>query len=355
MKIDRHNYEEFFILYWDNELTAEQKQQVEAFVAQHADLEAEFRLLQQTRFVPEKELVFEDKDALLKSGAEINLSNYEIFLLSYIDDELNAKEKNSVEQFALQNPAVQQELDLLKKTKLEPEYVIFPDKSTLYRKERKVRVIEMRWFRVAAAAVLIFAAGLLLLINNSNTRGDAESIASVNPETKQSKVDNPQADPAENNGEESVISNPGTITDQEALPSAKKIISEQSKQVSPASKQDNDPVYASIPTPEIKNENNPSEIEVTLKSFDKAIATQTFNTSGQPFNEEIVTQRTSPAYDNMNSSFLFASNDEDASSDKGGLRGFLRKTTRIFERRTNIQTTTDDNKLLVGAFTVSLK
>jgi hypothetical protein len=41
--------------------------------------------------------------------------------------------------------------------------------------------------------------------------------------------------------------------------------------------------------------------------------------------------------------------------EKGGLKEFLRKTTRMFERRTKIQATTDDNKLLVGAFAVSLK
>jgi len=41
--------------------------------------------------------------------------------------------------------------------------------------------------------------------------------------------------------------------------------------------------------------------------------------------------------------------------DGGGIKEFLRKTTRVFERRTKIQTTTEDNKLLVGAFAVSLK
>ena len=39
----------------------------------------------------------------------------------------------------------------------------------------------------------------------------------------------------------------------------------------------------------------------------------------------------------------------------GGLKELLRKTTRVFERRTKIQTTTEDNKLLVGVFAVSLK
>jgi hypothetical protein len=46
---------------------------------------------------------------------------------------------------------------------------------------------------------------------------------------------------------------------------------------------------------------------------------------------------------------------DDNKKEKGGLKEFLRKTTRVFERRTKIQTTTDDNKLLLGAFAVSLK
>ena len=46
---------------------------------------------------------------------------------------------------------------------------------------------------------------------------------------------------------------------------------------------------------------------------------------------------------------------EKSDKEGGGIKEFLRKTTRVFERRTRIQTTTDDNKLLVGAFAVSLK
>ena len=43
MIINRHNYEECFILYWDNELTASQKQAVENFVKENPDLQEEFK------------------------------------------------------------------------------------------------------------------------------------------------------------------------------------------------------------------------------------------------------------------------------------------------------------------------
>ena len=39
MKVDRHNYEEFFLLYIDNELSVDQKKQVDLFVQENADLE----------------------------------------------------------------------------------------------------------------------------------------------------------------------------------------------------------------------------------------------------------------------------------------------------------------------------
>jgi len=44
MIINRHNYEECFILYWDNELSASQRQAVENFVKENQDLQEEFGL-----------------------------------------------------------------------------------------------------------------------------------------------------------------------------------------------------------------------------------------------------------------------------------------------------------------------
>ena len=60
MIINRHNYEECFILYWDSELTASQKQAVENFVKENSDLEEEFKLLGETRFTPDNNIQFEE-------------------------------------------------------------------------------------------------------------------------------------------------------------------------------------------------------------------------------------------------------------------------------------------------------
>ena len=57
MKIDRFNYEEFFLLYVDNELSAAERKQVEAFVEQHPDLEEELMMLKQSQLKPDTSVI----------------------------------------------------------------------------------------------------------------------------------------------------------------------------------------------------------------------------------------------------------------------------------------------------------
>src|SRR5215470_10462279 len=116
MKIDRHNYEEYFLLYIDNELTVDQIKQVELFVTENPDLEEEFVMLQQSRLIPDDNIVFDDKHLLMKEENDsfINMNNYEEWLVSYVDNELNQEQRIVVEKFAANYPLVQQELDLFR-------------------------------------------------------------------------------------------------------------------------------------------------------------------------------------------------------------------------------------------------
>src|SRR5689334_23534846 len=108
MNIDRHNYEEYFLLYIDNELNVDQKKHVELFVQENPDLEEELVMLKQSRLIPDESIVFDRKDLLMKeenaqhsannNNAFINLNNYEQWLIMYVDNELNAEEKMAVEK-----------------------------------------------------------------------------------------------------------------------------------------------------------------------------------------------------------------------------------------------------------------
>lgn len=163
MNINRNNYEEYFLMYADKELSAAEKAMVENFVQQNPDLEEELIMLQQSVVKPDN-IVLEDKSFLYKEEGFINTRNYEEIFVLYNDDELNPSGKEETENFILENPLLKKEFELLQQIKYQPETsVVFPNKKVLYKKEENVKVIPM-WWKAMAAAVLA-GAGLWIGIN----------------------------------------------------------------------------------------------------------------------------------------------------------------------------------------------
>ena len=66
MNINRHNYETFFLLYADNELSASERKAVELFVQENADLETELHSILETK-LPEEIIKFTGKGQLYKN------------------------------------------------------------------------------------------------------------------------------------------------------------------------------------------------------------------------------------------------------------------------------------------------
>ncbi len=64
---------------------------------------------------------------------DIHISNYEEFLYSYVDGELNAEESAALEAFVATHPQVRAELDQLLAVKLTPDNPVFDGKASLYR------------------------------------------------------------------------------------------------------------------------------------------------------------------------------------------------------------------------------
>ena len=155
MIIDRHNYEEYFILYMDNELGSDDRRMVEAFIEKNADLKEELELLMQYKLVPDEAIVFDGKEELMKVGGDVpvSISNFDEWMILYMDNELTAEQKKKVDQFILANPAIQKEADLMLQTKLQPETIVFANKEVLYRKEEKDKPVI--WWRVAAAVLIL--------------------------------------------------------------------------------------------------------------------------------------------------------------------------------------------------------
>lgn len=94
---------------------------------------------------------------------KINKHNYESFLLDYIDDELTKAEADLLLKYLRQHPELQEELQVLQKTKLKTEEICFPDKTILYRSEsKKKKGAVIPWARLGVAAAV--AACLLAII-----------------------------------------------------------------------------------------------------------------------------------------------------------------------------------------------
>jgi hypothetical protein len=355
MIINRHNYEECFILYWDNELSVSQKQVVENFVKENQDLQEEFTILGQTRFAPDNNIQLE-KEFLLNNSF-INITNYEEQLLNYIDEEVTADQRKEIEKFTGQYSVVKQELALLQKTKLQPEAeVVFPDKSILYRREEKARVISMTWFRVAVAAAIILIAGFATF-RLININGDTPTVAEIN---------NPKNQPSDKISDQP-ISNPANQIPQDTkddlAKTDKKSTKEQPKDKKVDERKIDETVDSKISIAKRENKNNlPEERKNNQQISDPNETIAIASLPGRERNDAIVETNQTDAINTSfpNSDVTLKANPtlyipEQEEREKGGIKEFLRKTTRVFERRTRIQTTTDDNKLLVGAFAVSLK
>ncbi|MEO8765902.1 MAG: hypothetical protein ABI416_16495 [Ginsengibacter sp.] len=158
MNIDRNNYEEYFLLYADNELTDSEKAEVLMFVKDNKDLEEEFRTIHHTICKPDAHVGLTDKSFLLRGDekAFINEKNYEEVFVLYHDNELTVKQKKATEDFLAQHLSLKNEFELIGMARLAPgDALVFPNKKSLYRKEKEGKVVPIIFWRALVAAVFI--------------------------------------------------------------------------------------------------------------------------------------------------------------------------------------------------------
>ncbi len=383
--ITRYNYEEYFLLYVDNELSAAERKAVEDFIHHNADLADELKTLQQSVFKPESDISFENKELLLKQAEEdslINLSNYEEYFLLYIDNELDPAAKTDVEIYILQNPSLQNELNLLQQTKTQPDAAIaFEGKEILYKKEEKRRPIPFTWISAAAVAILLVT-GFLLYNNDGKKQTEHQNrTASVSGSKNQSK-NNPSIEKFKK--DEKVVTT-AIVDSLNSKESGKKemVIKENNKEKQALvsnyvinnrqknkiinKKDDNLAVRISKPKEDTQSKNaKPVEIAKT-NTKEKEITTGLIAPKLNVAPNKLIAktdQLDEASKNNTETSYasqvVMTSNDVDyidtdnTSAKKNKLRGIFRKVSRVFEKTTNVE---DGNKksVSIGSFQIALK
>jgi hypothetical protein len=178
--INRHNYEEFFLLYVDNELSEADRAAVELFVQQNPDLAEEMEMMKHA-VLPTEIIAFEDKEKLYNKAGGITSHNYEEYFLLSVDQELTQQESEEVEKFVLKHPELQNEFTLLQLTRVEAEEIGFPGKEKLFKYEAKERrVIFVNWMRMSAAAAIIGLAAITWFFSEKNTNKAPNSFVATN-------------------------------------------------------------------------------------------------------------------------------------------------------------------------------
>jgi hypothetical protein len=251
--ITERNYEHYFLMYIDGELSEMETRLVETFIDKNPIYKKEFDILLHTKL--EIDNIEIDKNSLLKTS-DITIKNYENYFLLSVDNELNNEEIAKLQSFLLAIPTLQKELDvmqntkltetafsfnkssllktihplfgenniaeiltqyidketsvaqnialeqlvyndaslkneiaLLQKTILQKEEIIYPYKKQLLRQEAKAARIIPIWLRYAAAACLLLSTTLIIGKNYFGKKQLHENAVAKVPATKNTTID----------------------------------------------------------------------------------------------------------------------------------------------------------------------
>lgn len=390
MNITRHNYEEYFLLYVDNELSIAQRKAVESFVEANPDLRLELTLLQQSILPADDQVLFTNKQSLLKAADTpntINETNCEEYFILYADDELSQEQKDQVEQFVYRNPQHQASFELFQQVRLMPDTAVsYPDKYALYRQEEneKAPVIRLRWWRpAAAAAVLLLIGGMSwYIVSRENVEQPGHAIVLAGTDTQATKKGAPERinqEPAQNNQGHlaeapATPATPQLPANNLAIRAMKKDGKKQviapaagnNRAVELASRQPKEPKINDQQRNIPGNTDVPLKEDVALKPLEVNKTTMVDQTShhsvagavnpGDMATLTNLTVKGNPL--TVNNEMLLEDEEDNYSTNdnkKNRMRGFFRKVTRVFDKATNADADQERSSIRIASFEIALK
>ena len=177
MEITQHNYEHYFLMYIDNELSGEERAAVNDFIMQYPNYANKLEALQQLKISPDT-LIYENKFSLYK------LSEQDEQSITYLDNEMTNEEKASFENEISTDINLQTNVKQWQATFITPPTTIEIDpnfKNSLYKKSAQIKplwatVTFKRWTSIAA--ILIVVIGFKLF--STQNKPEAPSFSNIN-------------------------------------------------------------------------------------------------------------------------------------------------------------------------------
>jgi len=346
--INLGNYEEYFILYMDHELSAEQVKMVEAFLLLHPDLQAALELLMSTQLPAEDFSI--NKEALLAENMKMSAIDEELLL--YVDDELPAEKKRIIELELASNKQYKLQHQLLLQTKLDvTEAIVYPNKEELYHRTERAVPFKL-WMRIAAAVLVITTMGVLYFTSNDAASVPPQMVTEANPTPRFNQPSlNQQKTPSTALQQNMAVNRVEQRQNEVAAITNKKAVN---NDVHFAAEQTN-----AIATNTVVNDiaiDHPSAKGTTAIDFNAAteVVTASFDPSEQILNTSPVTSVLSQR-NTINATATAVPQHAVASdNEKGSFKSFFRKATRLIERKTGIEPANDNDELLIGAVALKL-
>ncbi len=174
MNLNRDNYESFFLDYIEGRLSAQERAELEAFLAENPDLAATLEGFEMiTLPAPDSKASFDRKDQLKKQAVLcLNEENREDYYIAYLEDRLTADERLAVEADAASQPTYTQLLDTYRKTQLIAGDEASDEHFFLYRK----RTLTALTPQLQSAVMVAYLEGWL----NAEERSTVEKALSGN-------------------------------------------------------------------------------------------------------------------------------------------------------------------------------
>jgi hypothetical protein len=197
MKINRNNYESFFIDYLEGNLDENLVDDFIEFLQQNPDLKEELSLFE-TVSIEQEDITFSKKELLFKEKFDAE-NVFNKAAIARMEGDISETEKAEFETYLLLHPEKQKEAELFKLTKLQPdENVVFGKKNKLYRHNAAKTVL---LWTTRAAAVIIVALSVYTFIDKTSNKIIPENKVAIIEKEPEKKINQPETKefPGKNN------------------------------------------------------------------------------------------------------------------------------------------------------------